>query len=99
MEQLAALPYNPHLKRVLKSYRSSAPNSLSGPQNYVADWGDPAKLSPTEVEDYRKAILMSTLPPPRISTVLSLKKEETDTPMVYNTRQISVPYMLPMDNR
>ena len=50
MEPLAPPAFNPHLKRVLKSYQSVALKSLSGPSNYVAAWGDPSKLSPNELK-------------------------------------------------
>lgn len=94
--ELAAPAYNPHLKRVLKSFQSAAMNSLNGPQNYVAAWGDPAKLSPAELEEYRKALLTGTLP-----GLTALKKEVSETPMVYTTvgTQIAAPLLLPMDNR
>ena len=96
MEQLAAPAFNPHLKRVLKSFQSSAMNSLNGPQNYVNGWGDPAKLSPGELEEYRKAILTGTLP-----GLTALKKEISESPLVYTTvvTQIPAPLLLPMDNR
>ena len=95
MEEIAAPAFNPHLKRVLKSFKSAAMNSLSGPQNYMAAWGDPAKVSPAELEEYRKALLTVTLPG------LTLKKEVSETPMVYTTvaTQITAPLLLPMDNR
>ena len=57
MEQLVPQASNPHLKKVLKSYQTAAERSLSGPQNYVAAWGDAlAKLSPAELEEYRKVL-------------------------------------------
>ena len=95
MEQLAAPAFNPHLKRVLKSFQSAAMNSLSGPQNFVAAWGE-SKLSPGELEEYKKALLAGN-----IHGLTTLKKEITETPLVYTTvaTQIPAPLLLPMDNR
>lgn len=45
MEQLQQQGFNPHLKKVLKSYQVSAMNSLSGPASYTSCWND-LKLSP-----------------------------------------------------
>ncbi len=94
MESLGVQAYNPHLKKVLQSFQSASMNSLSGPERYVAAWGDPAKLSPTELEEYRKHF---------IATV-SLKKEATDPALAYTTvgRTVATPLapvLIPMDNR
>ncbi|CAH1775542.1 unnamed protein product [Owenia fusiformis] len=50
MDHLIPAHYNPHLKKVLKSLQSAATGSLSGPSRFVATWGDPSKLSPSEMD-------------------------------------------------
>ena len=55
MEQFAPPAYNPHLKRVLKSYQTAAGNSLSGPSSHVVSaWGDPRKLGPADLAELRE---------------------------------------------
>ena len=60
MEQLGPPAFNPHLKRVLDTYQNAAVRSLSGPSSYVAGWGDPTKMSPAEMDEYRMKVI-STL--------------------------------------
>ena len=70
MMDLSATPaFNPHLKRVLKSFQTAAERSLNGPSNYVATWGsvDPAKMTAEDLVEYRKALMLESLkkaPPP-----------------------------------
>lgn len=90
MEHLGPPAFNPHLKRVLKSYQNAASNSLSGPSNFVQGWGDPAKLStsPTDLEEYRKML----------NGALQVGKtpEKIFSPTSLSCLQ-SIPLFLPMD--
>lgn len=40
MEKVENPSYSPHLKRVLKSYQTAAMTSLSGPNTFMASWGN-----------------------------------------------------------
>ena len=88
MEQVTHAAFNPHLKRVLKSYQNAAINSLSGPSNFVSGWGDPSKLpvSPTELDEYHRML----------NGTLVKSPEKLYSPQ--SALAQSVPLFLPMDS-
>ena len=94
MEQAIVPPaYNPHLKRVLKSFQDAAMKSLSGPSNYMNAWTGDAKISQREIDEYRKALITGAL-----KCQLPNIKTEKDTfvaPAPLPVQQ--VPLFLPMD--
>lgn len=104
MEPLAPPAFNPHLKRVLKSYQSSALKSLNGPSNYVQGWGEPSKLRPTEMKAMlalealkREAVTTGTTvldsPPPKVEIPL-VSPQSTSSSRVSPSQ---MPLFLPMD--
>lgn len=64
MEKVENPSYSPHLKKVLKSYQTAAMTSLSGPNTFMAAWGNsPSKshcslVGPVDLE-VKKAVVAS----------------------------------------
>ncbi|XP_064643106.1 ski oncogene-like isoform X2 [Lineus longissimus] len=96
MDHLPPPAINPHLQRVLKSYKTAAMRSLSGPSNYMSAWGDAAKLSPAELEEYRKALTLLGKKVEGVGEFKALEFDPFSQPPPFPIQQM--PFLIPMDS-